>query len=342
MLKFPSPTPFLGTAIVLASIVLGGCQAEPPAGTSAAVQVRSAHSNWIEEQFQTDIINIGLEKLGYKIIPPKEIDYPAAYISIANGELDYSAIYYEPNHIDFFENAGGNQKLEAVGLLVDKAQIGYQIDKRTAEQYNIKTIEQLADPKLAKLFDSDGDGKANLVGCNPGWACELILDHHMEAYGLQDTVENDRGQYITLLGEAITRYQQGGSIFFYAYYPHWVATVLKLDQDVVWLPVSSTKLPGDRLQDLTAEDTSIEGVNYGFSQAKQRIVANKKFLAAHPKIKRWLELVRIPIEDMNAESLRIMEGENRPDDVRRHAEDWFEQNKELVDGWLAEAEQGAQ
>ena len=41
------------------------------------ISIRSAHSNWIEEQFQTEIVNIGLEKLGYKIESPKELDYPA-------------------------------------------------------------------------------------------------------------------------------------------------------------------------------------------------------------------------------------------------------------------------
>lgn len=43
-----------------------------------------------------------------------------------------------------------------------------QIDKKTAAQYQITNLEQLKDPKIAQLFDSDRDGKANLVGCVPG------------------------------------------------------------------------------------------------------------------------------------------------------------------------------
>ena len=66
------------------------------------VSIRSAHSSWIEESFQTEIVNIGLEKLGYKVESPKELEYPAIYIAIANQDLDYSVVYYNPAHKPFF------------------------------------------------------------------------------------------------------------------------------------------------------------------------------------------------------------------------------------------------
>ncbi|NES24500.1 MAG: hypothetical protein F6K41_37725 [Symploca sp. SIO3E6] len=40
---------------------------------------------------------------------------------------------------------------------------------------------------------------------------------------------------------------------------------------------------------------------------------------------------------MNQESLRIKEGEDSPQDIRRHAEEWIEQNQELFDSWIEEA-----
>lgn len=42
------------------------------------------------------------------------------------------------------------------------------IDKKTAEQYHITSIDQLKDPQIAKLFDTNNDGKADLTGCTPG------------------------------------------------------------------------------------------------------------------------------------------------------------------------------
>ncbi|NER52073.1 MAG: glycine betaine/L-proline ABC transporter substrate-binding protein ProX [Symploca sp. SIO1A3] len=336
MIRPISPTPFLGSTLIISFMVLLGCQASPTSRTEPTVKVRSAHGTWIDEQFQTAILNIGLEKLGYQPETPKEIDYSAIYISVANGDLDYSPSNYELNHKEFFDNAGGSEKMERVGVLVSGTFQSYYLDKKTAEQYNITNIQQLKEPKLAKLFDSDGNGKANLIGCNPGWGCELIIEHHMAAYDLRETVEHNRGRYDALIADTITRYQQGERVLYYAYYPSWVSAILKPTIDVIRLTVPFTDLP-EELKNVTAAETSIAGKNYGFPVNNQRVFANKKFLAANPVAKRWFELVKIPVEDMSTESLRLREGEDRPEDIRRHAQEWIENNQALVDGWLAEA-----
>lgn len=338
------------TPLVLLLMGLIGCQPSPPSTqgsigeepnqSTSDIRVRSAHSNWIEERFQTEIVNIGLEQLGYTIAPLQEITYPPIYLAIANGELDYSPIFYERAHAKFFENAGGDQKLTTLGILTDNLIQGYQIDKKTAEQYQITNLEQLKDPQLAQLFDTDGDGKANLVGCNPGWGCELAIDHHLEAYGLLDTVEHDKGQYIALLANAIERYQQGQPILYYAYGPHWVSAVLKPDQDVIWLEVPFTSLPAEQ-GEVTAKETTIDGKNLGFATSRQRIVANPKFLAANPVAHRWLEQVEIPAEDVTRESLRIKDGEDSPEDIRRHAQAWVKTHQTLFNRWLAAARNAA-
>ncbi len=69
---------------------------------------------------------------------------------------------------------------------------GYLIDKKTADQYKITNIAQLKDPKIAKLFDTNGDGKADLTGCNPCWGCEGAINHQLAAYGLTNTVTHNQ------------------------------------------------------------------------------------------------------------------------------------------------------
>ncbi len=326
----------LGTILTSLLIVFTSCQQVP---NSQTVSIRSAYnSGWIEELFQTEIVNIGLEKLGYKVDKSKPSDYPVIYLSIANRDLDYSVVYYQ-GHDKFFESAGGEEKLEGVGILTPPGMQGYQIDKKTADKYKITNIQQLKDPEIAKLFDSDRDGKANLVGCNAGWMCELTIDHQIKAYGLEDTVEHNRGQYTVLLADAITRYNQGQPIIYYAYNPHWISAVLKPGEDVVWLEVPFTSLPN--MENISEIDTSVDGKNLGFPRSKQRIVANKKFLEANPVAQRWFELVEIPVADMNAESLRIKEGENKPEDILRHAQEWVKNHQQKYDNWLETAREAA-
>ncbi|MGD1703631.1 glycine betaine/L-proline ABC transporter substrate-binding protein ProX [Dapis sp. BLCC M229] len=326
----------LGTILTSLLIIFTSCQQVPNSKTAT---IRTAHSTWIEESFQTNIVNLGLEKLGYEVEKPKQIEYSAIYISMANGDLEYSTIYYQPSHEKFFEKAGGEEKLEKVGILTPDGMAGYQIDKKTADKYKITNIQQLKNPEIAKLFDWDKDGKANLVGCNPGWACELNIDHQIEAYGLENTVEHTRGQYNLLLLDAITRYKQGQSILYFAYNPHWISAILKPGKDVVWLEVPFTSFPD--MRNITEKDTLLDGKNIGFSRTKQRIVANKKFLEANPVAKRWFELVEISVADMNAESLRIKEGEDKPEDILRHAQEWVKNHQQKYDRWLETARQAA-
>lgn len=138
------------------------------------------------------------------------------------------------------------------------------------------------------------------------------------------------------MADAIARYQQGEPILFYAYNPHWIFSILKSDQDVIWLEVPFVDLPKS-LGKVSENDVLVEGKNLGFPRNVQRIVANQSFIAKNPVVKGWFELVQIPIEDINAESLRIKKGENRPEEIRRHAQEWVNQNQTQFNTWLEQA-----
>ncbi|MEB3233005.1 MAG: glycine betaine/L-proline ABC transporter substrate-binding protein ProX, partial [Leptolyngbyaceae bacterium] len=203
-------------------IGMGACSSTPDPPSEAAtttdtatlpgtgVTVRPANSDWIEEQFTTEIVNIGLESLGYTVAEIKQADYAVLHISLANGDLDFTTGFYNVGHDAFFENAGGEEKLEKIDTLVPGGGLqSLMIDKATATEYNISNIEQLQDPELAKLFDSDGNGKANIAGCQVGWKCNEAIEHFIDVYGLADTVEQDQGVYTALLADVLARHQQG-------------------------------------------------------------------------------------------------------------------------------------
>ena len=354
MMKLRRFTLVACTTALLASLVACQSTPNPSENTSSersleeistlpgeGITVRSAISTWLEEQFTIQIVNIGLEELGYETEEPQQADYTAINLAIANGDLDYTTAYYEPNHINFFNNAGGDEMLDRLGQLVPNGGInGYLVDLNTATEYEITNIEQLKDSEIAALFDTDGDGKANLAGCPPGWNCTDRIEHHLDAYELRDTVEHDSGSYTAIIADVVARYEAGEPILFFGFSPHWILSILKPGEDIRWIEVPFTSLPGD-LEEFTAADTTVEGLNLGHIPGRARILANKRFAQDNPVARRWFELVVIPAADINDESLRIRDGENTPDDIRRHAEEWVAQNREQVDQWLEEARQAA-
>ncbi|EOL4104209.1 glycine betaine/L-proline ABC transporter substrate-binding protein ProX, partial [Escherichia coli] len=125
-----------------------------------------------------------------------------------------------------YEAAGGDKKFYREGVFVNGAAQGYLIDKKTADQYKITNIAQLKDPKIAKLFDTNGDGKADLTGCNPGWGCEGAINHQLAAYELTHTVTHNQGNYAAMMADTISRYKEGKPVFYYTWTPYWVSNEL--------------------------------------------------------------------------------------------------------------------
>jgi glycine betaine/proline transport system substrate-binding protein len=159
-----------------------------------------------------------------------------------------------------YKAAGGDKVFYREGTYVTGAAQGWLIDKKTAEKYHITNIEQLKDPKLAKLFDTNGDGKADLTGCTPGWGCEAALNEQLKAYGLEPTVTHNQGNYSAMIADTITRYKEGKPIFYYTWTPYWVSNVLIPGKDVLWMQVPFSVVPGDK----NADTKLPNGKNYGF------------------------------------------------------------------------------
>ncbi len=298
------------------------------------IKVQALKSSLAEETFQTLLVNRALAKLGYEVQPIKEVEYPTAHIAIANGDATFMADHWNPQHADYFKNAGGKDKLSREGVYSDNAAQGYLIDKKTADAHKITNIGQLKDPKIAKLFDTDGDGKADLTGCTPGWGCETMIEHQLDAYKLRGSVSHKQGTYSALMADTITRFKQGQPILYYTWTPYWVSAELRPGKDVVWLEVPFSSLPGEQAKMDTKQPS---GKNYGFVVNTQHIVANKDFVAKNPAAGKLFEVMKVSVNDINAQNLRMSQGESKPQDIDRHTDGWIKAHQATFDGWIAQA-----
>ncbi|MDX8502601.1 glycine betaine/L-proline ABC transporter substrate-binding protein ProX [Mesorhizobium sp. VK4C] len=304
------------------------------AAPAMADQVKPAWAGGdIEDLFQEYIVANGLKQLGYDVADPIQVQVQLAHIAIANGDLTYSPLHWVPLHDAFWKEAGGDEKLMRVGTLVRNCLQGYLIDKKTADATGIKYLEDLKDPEKAKLFDIDGNGKADLYGCEAGWGCERVIEHHLDAYGLRTTVEQKQGTYFAMIADAIERIKSGKPTLFYTWTPLWVTSVLRPGKDVVWLNVKETSLP-----DGQTGNTDIDGVgNVGFPVNDMKIIASTAWLKANPKGKKFFELVQIPIEDINAENVKLHDGNKSNEQIMKYADEWIAAHQAEWDRWIAEA-----
>lgn len=211
------------------------------------VVVKPVQSSLAEESFQTELVNRALQKLGYDVQPTNEVDYNVAYTAIANGDATYLAVNWKPQMEEMYDHAGGDGKFYRRGTYIAAAAQGYLIDKKTAEKYHIRTLDQLRDPALAKLFDTDGDGKADITGCNPGWICGNVIDGHIKAFNLQSTVTQNQGNYSAIIADTLARFHQGKPVLYYTWTPYWLSAELVPGRDVVWLQVPRPSIRAIRI-----------------------------------------------------------------------------------------------
>ncbi|MFZ1470620.1 MAG: glycine betaine/L-proline ABC transporter substrate-binding protein ProX [Paracoccaceae bacterium] len=303
----------------------------PGEGVTARPVIQPA----LEEMFQARILFRALEDLGYTVAEPQEVLAQTAHIAVGAGDVDFFTDSWNTLHDPFYQEAGGDAVMSKVGTLVEGALQGYLVDKASYDS-GITDLSMLKDPAVAARFDSDGDGKADLAGCVPGWGCERVIEHELTEYGLRDTVNHNQGEYNAIIADSIARFANGEPILYYTWTPYWVSGALVPGRDVEWLSVPYTSLP-----DGATGETTFKGKNLGFAVDNLRVVARNDFLAANPAAKALFEIAKIDINDISAENKQIAEGEDTSAAIDGHVDAWIKAHQAEYDGWLATARAAA-
>ncbi|BCP54007.1 glycine betaine ABC transporter substrate-binding protein [Kaistia sp. 32K] len=303
--------------------LIGTANAEEPNGGKTVVTCTSTS---IEGLFHQMIPILGLRELGYKVDMPKTLSVPLVHQSIAMGDCDYAVDEWVPLHQTFYDAV--KDLTTRLGPTIAGASQGYLIDKATADAHNIKSLEQFKDPAIAALFDTNGNGKADLAGANPGWGSEKIINNEIAKIGLKDTVDHNQGEYSVLISDVLARFKSGKPVFFYTWTPNWTTAEMKPGEQTVWLTVDPANCSAD---EPCGTSTS------GFPVNDIMILANNEFLKRNPSANAFLSAVRIPLADVNAENLLIHQGQSSEKEVIGHAEKWVADNRAQFDAWLKQA-----
>ncbi len=311
------------------------------------ITVRPARATWNTGFFQEALVRKGLEELGYTVAKVKDLQNPIFYKSVVLGDVDYWTNGWFPLHNEqlpknFSEKAG------IYGYVVKSGGLqGYLVSKKAAEQFNIKSLDDFKRDEVKKAFDRNGDGKADMTACPPGWGCEKVITHHFKEYGLKDHINPIKASYEAGMASALGDYKAGKPILFYTWAPNWTIFKLKPGKDVVWInvpeikPMEGQKKAKERMTVKDVVGAVSNPIKMGFVSCDVRIVANKEFIAKNPAAKKFFELFALPLEDINEQNTLMNEGEKTAKDIERHAAEWIAKNKEMWDNWLSEARKAA-
>jgi len=311
------------------------------------VEVQPARATWNTGYFQEALVRAGLKELGYEVEGPKELQNPLFYQSVFLGDVDYWTNGWFPNHTSQMPK-GWEDRVEVVGYVAKAGGLqGYLVSKAHVEKFGIKSLDDFKRPEVKKAFDDNGDGKADLTACPPGWGCEKVIAHHFDVYDLDDHINPIKAGYSASMADTIARYNSGKPIFFYTWAPNWTIAKLKPGTDVMWINVPKimpreAQKPGlDRMTVSGIEGSVTEPLKAGFVVSDIQVVANKEFLNENPAASKFFEVFTLPLSDISNQNNRMQNGEKSQEDIERHAQEWIAANKATWNKWLDEAREAA-
>ena len=313
--------------------------AQPGEGTT----VNMARANWSTGYMQAAIYQQLLEELGYEVTDPaqNELDPATFFPAAATGDVDFWVNTWTPVHDFQFidDNPDIADNVTSLGEEMTQGALqGVLIDKPTAEEYGITHIDQIAeDPELSALFDTDGDGIADIHGCDVGWGCEKNLTDWIAANDWGSGLTQVSGSYNAVFTEAVNRVTDGEPTLAYTWTPSAYVTELVPGDNVIWL-ATDKPLPEQTGASALGEDVCPgQPCEMGFVASDIRVTANNEFLDANPAAKKLFELVKLDVTDVALQNVKYDGGEDTEEDVKRHASEWIEDHREEVDQWLQEA-----
>jgi glycine betaine/proline transport system substrate-binding protein len=249
-----------------------------------------------------------------------------------------------PDQMKKYVLPGGRQSI----ILNDTPYLGTEgifVPAYVKEQ-GVTKLEDLAKPEVAKLFDSDGNGKGELWAGAVGWESTNHTEVRGKTYGFDKTMEYTTVDQPVFLAQLKDAYEKKKPIAFYYWTPEWIFAAYDL--------VELEQPPFDGYTMDTAKGTErykadgcytfyqpaerndwMEASSIKCGQPPTRVnIAHSKALADRaPKISQFLKQVKLDANVVN-QWILAMEVDKKPvDDV---AKEWIAANKDMIEKeWLA-------
>ena len=181
--------------------------------------VQMARGNWAETNFQNTVIQKLLGELGYDVPTPEEIAPATFFPALAQGDFDLWGSTWPLNHdpLQAGELPEGGiiaDHVSNIGTMMSSGALqGVLVDIASVEQFGFSTLNELLDnPEAVAHFDSDGNGRADLNGCDDGWGCQKVMNDTIAQNGWDDRIEQISATHSALFAESQASFDSGGPV----------------------------------------------------------------------------------------------------------------------------------
>ena len=191
----------------------------------------------------------------------------------------------------------------------------------------ITSIEDLNDPEVAAMFDTDGNGKGEYWAGDVTWASTKRWQIKFKSYGLDGLWEPNIVSADTFKAGLAAAYASSKPQLFY----YWTPEAIHVKYDLTALE-EPARFDGCEDVNLDAEDW-LEASTFECVIASNDIfVAYSKSLEGrNPAVAKMLSNVQFTGDEINGWIVEMFDNKRDPQEV---AEEWIEDNQETVNAWI--------
>ena len=285
--------------------------------------------NWPSAAATANILKVVIEDNFGLEVELQNGTNPVIFEAMDSGSMHVHPEVWLPNQAnlhDKFVQTRGTVRFSPNG--VESFQ-GMCVTAATAERTGITKITDLADPDMAKNFDTNGDGLGEVWIGASGWASTNVEKIRAKSYGFDETMELLELDEALALANVDAAVAKDEDHVFYCYTPHHMFAlhelvileepsfdaskwnVMQPTDDPQWLENSSAPVAWDFAYLHVHYATELEG--------------------SHPEVAAMLGNVKLDTDMVSSMTYAlVVEGQAAAD----YARTWADENTELVDSWM--------
>ena len=191
----------------------------------------------------------------------------------------------------------------------------------------VKSIEDLKNPEIAAMFDTDGDGLGEYWPGDVTWASTKRWQIKFKSYGLDGLWEPNIVSADTFKAGLAASYAASQPQLFY----HCTPEALHVQYDLTAIE-EPERFDGCEEVDLDAEDwLEVSEFECVIAPNDVFVAFSKSLYDRNPAVANMLKNVQFTGDEINGWIVEMFENKRDPQEV---AEDWIADNMDTVNGWI--------
>lgn len=272
------------------------------------------------------------EALGLEVetVPLTAVPVLWEAMSRGNGEVDIWTETWLPNQDAPKTKYVDEEKTVTLSEKSFPAVQGYCIPKAAQEKHNIRSVFDLANPEIAALFDSNGDGKGEVWIGPQGWQSTNIETIRARDYGFAEFFElQSTDEAIATAGlDAAVKADRPWLGYCYGPHQNFVLYDLVLLEEPAHNPDAFVMVQPDQDPDWQAKSK----VASAYPDTRVYISWSANLAERNPALVTLLQNIELSADDVNAWSLDIINGKDPAEVVKP----WIEANSGQIAAWAAQ------